>query len=176
MIINFLIIIQGTMKKETISILSALTGAVVGAGAVAKAKEKSERKKQELSDKHLTLFLMMNRWVKVKQKGKNLALFFEKNRYKTIAIYGMSYVGETLLDELKDSEIKVVYGIDNNACAIYADVEIDVFSMDEELEDVDAIVVTAVTYFDEIIEQLEKKVSCPIISLEDVLSECEFFE
>lgn len=164
------------MKKETISILSALTGAVVGAGAVAKAKEKSVKKKQELSDKHLTLFLMMNRWVKVKQKGKNLALFFEKNGYKTIAIYGMSYVGETLLDELKDSEIKVVYGIDNNACTIYADVDVDVFSMDEELEDVDAIVVTAVTYFDEITEQLEKKVSCPIISLEDVLSECEVSE
>lgn len=161
------------MKKGTISVLSALTGAIVGtaagAGAVAKAIGESERKKQELSDKHLNLFLMMNQWVKVKQKGKNLASYFEKNEYKTIAIYGMSFAGETLLEELKDSEINVVYGIDRNAGEIYADV--DVFSMEEELEDVDAIVVTAVTFFDEIEEQLEKKVACPIVSLEDILYE-----
>ena len=100
------------MKKGTISVLSALTGAivgaVVGAGAVTKAIGGAEGKTQEMSDKHLALFLMMNQWVKVKQEGKNLASYFEKNGYKKIAIYGMSYAGETLLEELKDSEINVV--------------------------------------------------------------------
>ena len=43
--------------------------------------------------------------------------------------------------------------------------------MDDNLEDVDAIVVTAITFFDEIEEQLQSKVSCPIISLEDILYE-----
>lgn len=161
------------MKKGTISVLSALTGAIVGAvagaGAVTRAIGGAEGKTQEMSDKHLALFLMMNQWVKVKQEGKNLASYFEKNGYKKIAIYGMSYAGETLLEELKDSEINVVYGIDRNAGEIYADV--DVVSVDEELEDVDAIVVTAVTFFDEIEEQLEKKVACPIVSLEDILYE-----
>lgn len=161
------------MKKGTISVLSALTGAivgaVVGAGAVTKAIGGAEGKTQEMSDKHLALFLMMNQWVKVKQEGKNLASYFEKNGYKKIAIYGMSYAGETLLEELKDSEINVVYGIDRNAGEIYADV--DVVSVDEELEEVDAIVVTAVTFFDEIEEQLNAKVNCPILSLEDILFE-----
>lgn len=161
------------MKKGTISVLSALTGAIVGAvagaGAVTRAIGGAEGKTQEMSDKHLALFLMMNQWVKVKQEGKNLASYFEKNGYKKIAIYGMSYAGETLLEELKDSEINVVYGIDRNAGEIYADV--DVVSVDEELEEVDAIVVTAVTFFDEIEEQLNAKVNCPILSLEDILFE-----
>lgn len=161
------------MKKGVISVLSALTGAIVGAaagvGAIAKVTGESESKARQLADKHLALFLMMNQWVKVKQEGKNLSDYFVKNGYKKIAIYGMSYVGETLLEELKDSEINVVYGIDKNADGICAD--LDVVSIDDKLGDVDAIVVTAVTYFDEIVENLEEKISCPIVSLEDILYE-----
>ena len=62
----------------------------------------AEGKTRELAEKHLALFLMMNQWVKVKQEGKNLSCYFEKNGYKKIAIYGMSYAGETLLEELKE--------------------------------------------------------------------------
>ena len=112
---------------------------------------------------------MMNQWVKVKQEGKNLSAYFEKNGYKKIAIYGMSYAGETLVDELKETEVQIAYAIDKNANSIYSD--INVITMDDNLEDVDAIVVTAITFFDEIEEQLQSKVSCPIISLEDILYE-----
>ena len=111
----------------------------------------------------------MNQWVKVKQEGKNLAEYFEREGYHEIAIYGMSYAGETLVDELQESNIKIKYGIDKKANAIYAD--FDVISPDEELEEVDAIVVTSITFFDEIEEMLSKKVDCPIISLEDILYE-----
>jgi hypothetical protein len=36
---------------------------------------------------------------------------------------------------------------------------------------VDAIVVTAITFFDEIEEKLSEKIDCPIISLDDILYE-----
>lgn len=157
------------MKKPFISILSAITGAALGAGTVGKVTEGKISKIKEMSDKHLALFLMMNQWVKVKQEGKNLASYFEKNGYKNIAIYGMSYAGETLIDELKDTNISVAYAIDKNADAIYADV--DVVTMEDDLELVDAVVVTAITFFDEIEEKLSEKMDCPIISLEDLLYE-----
>ena len=133
-----------------------------------KRKKATEIGKQ-MSDKHLTLFLLMNQWVKVKQEGKNLSSYFMANGYKKIAVYGMSYMGETLVEELKESGVEVAYGIDKNADGIYAD--IDVVSMDDELKEVDAVVVTAVTFFDEIEKRLSEKVSCPIISLEDILYE-----
>ncbi len=53
---------------------------------VARAEKDKAKKKQLLSDKHLALFKMMNQWVKVKQEGKNIASFFEKNGYNKIAI------------------------------------------------------------------------------------------
>lgn len=157
------------MKKGIISVLSALAGATAGAAAVGKITSQRTEKTQAYAEKCIALFQMMNRWVKVKQEGKNLSAYFEGEGYKTIAIYGMSFVGETLLDELKDTGIQVAYGIDQNADSIFSD--IDVITAEDKLGDVDAIVVTAISFFNEIEEKLADKVSCPIISLEDVLYE-----
>lgn len=157
------------MKRAASVILSVLTGTVLGGVVVRKAAGDKAAKTERMSDKHLSLFLMMNQWVKVKQEGKNLASYFEKNSYNKIAIYGMSYAGETLIDELKGSGVTVAYAIDKNADSLYADV--DIVSTDDDFEQVDAVVVTAITFFDEIEEQLSEKMDCPIISLEDVLYE-----
>ena len=124
---------------------------------------------KNMSDKHLKLFLLMNQWVKVKQEGKNLARYFEKNDYIKLAIYGMSYVGETLLEELEKTNIQVAYAIDRNLDGVYANISI--VSPEGILEEVDAIVVTAIASFDEIAEELYKKIKYPVISLEDILYE-----
>ncbi len=157
------------MNKPVISIVSAAIGAVAGASAVGKVMFEEKDKANAMSDKHLSLFLMMNQWVKVKQDGKNLTEYFEKNGYRKIAVYGMSYAGKTLIDELKGTGITVAYGIDKKADTIYAD--IDILSVEDSLADVDAVVVTAITFFNEIKETLTVKMDCPIISLEDVVYE-----
>ena len=157
------------MKKISISVVSAIAGAALGAGAARKTSLSKAQKAQSLADKHLALFLMMNQWVKIKQEGKNLASYFDKRDYKRIAIYGMSYVGETLIDELQCTDITIAYGIDKNAASICADV--DIVSMEDVFGEVDAVVVTAITYFDEIEEKLSEKLDCPILSLEDILYE-----
>lgn len=157
------------MKKGIIGVASGLAGAALGAAGVGRVMSEKVTEWKNMSDKHLALFLLMNQWVKVKQEGKNLADYFEGVGYHEIAIYGMSYAGETLADELQGSNIKIKYGIDKKANVIYAD--FDVISPDEELEKVDAIVVTSITFFDEIYEILTKKISCPILSLEDILYE-----
>lgn len=157
------------MKKTIISVLSAIVGAVLGVLALRGKVEDSKLRMQKMSDKHLALFLMMNQWVKVKQDGKNLSSYFKANGYQKIAIYGMSYAGETLINELKGTDIAVIYGIDQNADGIYSD--LDIVSMDEDLESVDAVVVTAISFFDEIEKQLSVKIDCPILSLEDILYE-----
>jgi len=155
------------MKKGTISILSALLGAGAGAAGMGRSIGKRVEQERQMSDKHLSLFLMMNKWVKVKQEGKCLASYFEKKNFHEIAIYGMSYAGETFAEELNGSGIKIRYGIDQKADTIYS--EFDIVSPDEDLEEVDAVVVTSITFFTEIEKKLRGKISCPIISLEDIL-------
>lgn len=157
------------MKKGILSVLSAVAGVATGAGVAGKAMMGEREKAKAMSSKHLALFRMMDQWVRVKQEGKNLASYFEKNNYRKIAIYGMSYAGMTLINELKDTDIIIAYGIDKNADSIYTD--IDIVSKDENLEEVDAVVVTAITFFDEIEEELSARLECPILSLEDILYE-----
>lgn len=157
------------MNKPIIATLSTIAGAALGAAGVTSQSSKEIKKWHNMSDKHLALYLMMNQWVKVKQENKSIPEFLEKQGYKTIAIYGMNYVGETLLSELQGSAVTVKYAIDKNADSIYSDIEL--VTPDDTLDKVDAVIVTPITYFDEIEEQLSAKVDCPILSMEDILYE-----
>ena len=157
------------IKKGMISVSSALAGLIAGVVMTGRRMGGQIEEKQKKADKHMSLYLMMNQWVKVKQEGKNLSSYFEREGYKNLAIYGMSYAGETLAAELKDSTITVKYGIDRNADRLYMDFEM--VTPDCYLDTVDAIVVTSITFFEEIEEMLKEKVDCPIISLDDILYE-----
>lgn len=156
-------------KKVIMAVLSSVAGVALGAGVVRKKVSESEKKQKAYADKHLELFLLMNQWVRVKQENRSIADYLQKKGFSTIAIYGMSYAGETLFNELEDSMIKVKYGIDKMADSVYSD--IDIVSPESELEEVDAIIVTAITFFESIEKMLMEKVHCPILSLEDILYE-----
>lgn len=157
------------MKKGLLSVISLLAGGIAGAVAVGTKLDKKVKTENTYAKKHLLIMQMYNQWLIDKQEGKNLASFFQGNGYQSIAVYGMSYLGERLVDELKDSGVEVKYAIDKNADNICADVEVKQPS--DHLPKVDAVVVTAVYYFDEIESELIKLVDCPVISLEDVLYE-----
>lgn len=155
------------MKQLIMAGLSALAGAVAGGTGAGIVVGKQSSRNQKLANKHLALYLMMNQWVKVKQENKSIAEYLESKGYKEIAIYGMNYVGETLLNELANSDVKVKYGIDKNAGTIYS--FINVVTPDDDLAEVDAIVVTPITFYDEIKELLSSMIECPILSIEDIL-------
>ena len=60
------------MKKTIVTvILAGLTGAVFGAGGAGKVLFEKIDKIQLESDKHLSLFLMMNQWVKLSRVEKS---------------------------------------------------------------------------------------------------------
>ena len=157
------------MKKGVIAVLSAAVGAGATAAALQTKRVQAVEEKKALSDKHLKMFKMMDRWVGIKQEGKNLAEYFAENGYQRIIVYGMHYAGERLVEELKNTNIQVVCGIDKNAQSILADV--DVITKEDRIPEADVVVVTAISFFEEIESELRDKVDCPIISLEDVVYE-----
>lgn len=103
----------------------------------------------------------------MKQKGKNLSSYFEENGYKKIAIYGMGYIGNILVQELKDTDIQVAYGIDQKSGSLQGNVKI--ITMTAPMDTVDLIVITAIIFADSIKRELKQKVDYPSISLEDIL-------
>lgn len=159
------------MSKNSImsTVLGSALGAAGGAFLVKEKVGKEKERQKQMADKHLALLIMMCDWMRTKQEGKSLAEYLDKKGYKKVAVYGLSYVGERLLDELRDNGIEVEYAVDKKADPAYFDIEI--CRPEEELSEVDAIIVTAITFYDEIKTMLEDKLQCPILSLEDIIQE-----
>ena len=133
--------------------------------------------KQELqkaldsSAKFLRFYYLLVHWLELKQKGIGLAESLESKGIHEVAVYGMKELGELLCRELEGTSVKVAYVIDKDPSGIYT--EYPIFKPDDELCEVDAIIVTAVAYYDEIKEMLSEKVSYPVCSLEDIVFEVD---
>ena len=111
---------------------------------------------------------MMNRWVQIKQEGKKIT-DYTKDRYKTIAIYGLGYAGERLQYEFENDGIKIDYIIDQNANNLASSIEI--YSMQDELPEVDLVIVTSIMEFGKIQRMLGCKIDSEVVSLEEILFE-----
>lgn len=66
----------------------------------------------------------------------------------------MGDIGKRLAKELKNSDVEVVYGIDQNKDIRYSDIQI--VSVSDHLANVDAVVVTVLDKFYEISDVLAK--------------------
>lgn len=161
------------MNKNGKLLLTAILGAAAGAAieekTVGKIRKKAMGKMEEDNIKFHEFYALLLQWIHMHNEGKKIGGYLKKCGYHTVAIYGMKELGEELLYELKDSEVEVKYAIDKNANELYA--ETDVYRPDEDLSPVDAVIVTAVHWFDEIEKDLRKKMNCPILSLEDIVYE-----
>ena len=149
-----------------VGILNLISGIAVGYSI-----GKTNSSEEEMKNKMLKYYVTLNNWIGKKQKNINLSSYSEKMGYNSVAIYGMKEVGERLYEELKDTKTEVKYAIDQNAESIYAD--IDVYSPDDDLPEVDVIVVTATYYYNSILNKIKDKIACPIISLDDVIAGAE---
>lgn len=122
-------------------------------------------------DKIWKMFDVLNKWMNAKIAGSDVEKYLKKKGYINIAVYGMSNLGQTLINDLEDSSISIKYGIDRDA-EVYWDTfpiitpdEVEKYNFDE----VDAVVVTAISFFEDIRAQLSKELKCPIISLKDII-------
>lgn len=121
-----------------------------------------------LSDKHLKLFKMAVSILNAEQDGQTIADYVRSCGYKSIAIYGMHYLGEWLLRELRQNGFEVLYGIDRNADNIDADIKI--YKPDDEIPNVDVLINTTAFFNSEIIEGMKKNPAGKMVSLNEVLS------
>lgn len=121
--------------------------------------------------KYERLFQLMNYWMFLQRKGLSVGKYLRDRGYKHTAIYGMSHMGLNLLEELKKWDVAVDYAVDKKKDALYTGIKVCL--PDDVLEEVDAIIVTAIDCFTEIEACLRKKLNCVILSLEDLLYEMD---
>ena len=115
------------------------------------------------------LFFLMNQWIGLKQDNQQIETYFQKNNYHRIAVYGMGFVGMRLIKELRNTNLNIIYGIDQNAANISSDLKL--LTLEDELPEVDVIIVTVLGSFQEIYDKLSTKIKCDIVAIEDIINE-----
>jgi phosphoglycerate dehydrogenase-like enzyme len=126
------------------------------------------RTQEEISkvQKMIRINESFNKWLELKQNNYRLKGYFENNNYKSVAIYGMGDLGKRLFRELADDGVVVSYTIDKN---IGVDDKYKMIALSERLPEVDVVIVTAVSSFDDIYLDLKGRFNGEIVSIEDVL-------
>ena len=123
-----------------------------------------------LADRYHSYWHILDLWLRLIENGGSLSGNLEKRGYKNIALYGIGMLGLHVVRQLENSQVKIVYGIDQRGGK---DVNqgFPVYKKEDMLPDVDAVIVSATYDFGSIYDYLKEKVKCPVISLEEIVEE-----
>ena len=135
-----------------------------------------ESERQKLMDarmKNRKLFACALDWMRILESGEDLLPYFRERDCRKIGIYGAGELAEILIREMRrKNEVEIVGLIDQSAAACREKFGLPVYLPEElaAIEDVDMIVVTAITYFDAISEKLIRmRPEIPVVSLEGIV-------
>lgn len=160
-------------KKTLINTITLIIGGVIGVmiGIYVTFKEMVDllARYRELSEKHLNIMEIFKKWFIFLDSGKTMEEYFRNHNYKTIAVYGVGFLGECLVRQLIKTDVRILYIIDQKADNTLLDIPIK--KLDGPLDEVDAIVVTPVYYFYSIKKQISEKTDAEIVSIEEIFSE-----
>lgn len=159
------------LNKKECGMLNQWIALMEAAGTYCSWKDTNIMQTIRQMRKNSKIFHVMRNWIDLKNQGKNFSAFFTRNEYRTAAIYGMGYIGESLYYELRNSSIQVAYAIDSVAEDFKQ--ELAIFQMEDELPEADIIIVALVEKCDDLCERLAEKTGCPVITIQQLLLECD---
>lgn len=118
-------------------------------------------------------YLTVQQYLSIKCQKKSIVDFFLERGYKKVAIYGLGELGRCVLYDLLDTEVKVLYVVDQNNKNYPLGINgIPVISKEtiQQQGDIDVIVVTVLYEFNNIVDSLLEKIELEkIINLSDVV-------
>lgn len=126
--------------------------------------------REKTLQKYIQFYRVMLRWLNAVQEGVSIEGYLKVRGIKKVAIYGYADMGKLLCNELRKSDIKVNAILDKrDVPSLIPDLRIQKPSEGDKT--VDAVLVTAVYYFDEIRAELEKMGYRNVISLQKIVEE-----
>lgn len=119
--------------------------------------------------KYESLYKLLAQWLETKQNGLSLKTLLNQKGYSSVAIYGVYLLGERLLVELRDLGVDVLYGIDKKKRDTQEN--LPVYLPSDQLPQVDVVIVTSIREYEAIKQELQKRVTFPIVALDDLICE-----
>ncbi len=153
------------MKFILVALFFFVTGFI--SGMITKKNDKEINLLHKHMEKLSWYFRILNMWIEMKQNEKSVVTYLRQKGINRIAIYGMRELGERFYEEVRNTGIEVVCIIDKIPDLVVGDFM--VISPKQKIPEVDAIIVTADFYYQEIKKELKLKVNCPVYSLSGVI-------
>lgn len=134
------------------------------------AKADSEWERAEINQELKKILAL---WLEERDKGRVLHTYFEERNFYKIAIYGMAELGRLLYEELKETNIEVVYCIDIKAERL--NLGMPIVKPEKVKKNVDAIVITPIYHFSGIFDLLNERLdsAIPILGLDEIIYSLE---
>lgn len=154
---------------ETVNyVAAALSGMAIGAAFQRKRDKACQEGLKSCGDKYYEYFQLLNRWMAARNEGKRVSDFLQGEGIGKVAVYGMGDLADRLAEELEGGPVAVLYGIDRDVSCTNARIA-DIRSLDDRLEEVDAIVVTPFLSAGEIGASLRQKCPYRLIALDEII-------
>lgn len=122
-------------------------------------------------DKMAFICNVLEQLLSLSESGRSIEELLRKNGYKKIAVYGLGRIGKHIVEALKDSDIQIIYGIDQNAQGLKFD--FPVYTINEILPEAELILVTIDD--DAICRKLHEKCEYPVVMIENFLRQAVSF-
>lgn len=151
-------------------IAGLIAGAIAGAGGTLLYSKTNGFNKGNSNDCNRLngYYETLAQWLTNIQNGRHVEDYLKEKGVQTVAIYGMGELGILLYNELKDStDIQVLYGIDQSGVSAIDD--FDVYYPEDDLPDVNLVIVTPISYMDEIVSKIKGTLDCEFASIRDVM-------
>lgn len=104
----------------------------------------------------------------LKNKNRSVCRYLQEKGFHDIAIYGNGYLGKQLYEELKTHNVSIRYFIDRDAA--YMEEEVPVYTLEEQPEKVDIIIVTLTKKDENFRKVLENKAKTTVWYIEELLN------
>ena len=107
-------------------------------------------------------------WMKFIEKGNNIAEKLIANGIRKIAIYDVGYLSRRLIEQVKNTQVDVIYIIGNKK-SVYD--KFPVLPLSEDNQKVDAIIITNTYHYYRIKEKIGSILNYKILSIEMLLKD-----
>lgn len=159
---------KGMKKQIVIVILSSIVGGILGYLFAWNNRSKDLQSIRARQVKFEDYFAIVNKWLKLKNAGGKLQDFFIENGYKRIGIYGMGELGKRLYEELRCSDVEMVFAMDKGGYNLPK--ELNMLTENAQIPLVDVIVVTPTFDYENIANVLKQKTQNKIISISEIFA------
>ena len=122
-------------------------------------------------DKFALYLNLYDRWMSLHERNITLSQCLQKKGYRNIAVYGYGNLGKHFVAEAAQAGLTVSYVIDRQKAR--TDEGVCVYAPEDDLPRVDAVIISAEYYINEVRKTLRKKVSVPLISIGMLIKEAE---